>query len=185
MRWTDPSHHYVIRRIQNGDRARQFITGLPEFDSYDNPKDHGTLQDYWQKNQVIDRPTPAYVLVEWSQDEDAVIGVLRYRYEDQAPSAPELPPSEGPYLYLSRVGIVADRQRGRLGSMLIEFFYHLVLSEMRRSGITRLVIWWKCVERTRRFVRALVDAGEIAEFGQGQSERWGRVYCLQQVVRIA
>ena len=183
MEWQEPDCSYFIRRIRATDGETPFVTGFEAFDrSYDSGPP-GVLEDYWQKDQAGRAPT--YLLLDRAAN-DQVVGVLRYRFEGGQPSASELSLGEGPYIYLSRIGVADGRQGVRLGSILLEFFYHRVLTEMRRSpGATRLVIWWKCVDQTLTVVSPLTSAGELQIFAQKSTDRWGHEYYIQQTVRLA
>ncbi|MBI3825608.1 MAG: GNAT family N-acetyltransferase [Candidatus Rokubacteria bacterium] len=177
MSWLDPACHYVLRRIDDDDADRAFITGFHDFDTYDDPDDYSTLRDYWRKDRSGNPLTFAYLLVDERHDE--ILGVLRYRFEDDAPTAHKLPPGDGPYVYLSRVGVIQSHQGTRVGRMLLEFFNHLVLSTASPRGISRFVIWWKCVDRTLTLVRPLLSTAEVSVFDQKWSERWGNEYYLK------
>jgi len=123
---------------------------------------------------------PVYLLVEVQTDQ--VVGLLRYRYEGDEPSSSALDPQAGPYVYLSRVGIQVERQGTWLGTVLLQFFMHLVLSEMRRLGLRRVTVWCKCVDETVAFVKKV---GAFVEFDTPWSPKWGNEHHLKQVVTLA
>jgi GNAT superfamily N-acetyltransferase len=177
LSWRDTGCHYVLRRIAAEDAERGFITGFDDFDAAADPADYGTLRDYWRRDHEGIPPTFAYALID--DFEDTVLGILRYRCEDDQPSAHKLSPGDGPYIYLSRIGIAHDHQGTRLSRMLLEFFNHLVLTESRQRALPRIVIWWKCVERTLTLIRPFMASAEVEIFDQKWSENWGREYYLK------
>lgn len=184
MEWQELPCSYFIRRINRSDAKTPFVTGFDAFDTSYESGPPGVLEDYWRKDQAGRART--YILLDRAAN-NQVVGVLRYRFEGDQASASELPPGRGPYVYLSRIGIAAGRQGVRLGSILLELFYHRVLTEMGRpgAGADRLVIWWKCVDQTLTVVTPLTSAGDAQIFAQKTSDRWGHEYYVQQTVRLA
>lgn len=158
-----------IRRVHNADSSKHFTTGDKVFDQV-NPS--GTLREYVQ-SEVTESFT-VYLMENTRNGE--TLGLLRLRFEYQGALAKDVPSfKKNPSAYLSRVGVKNQFRGTRIGSILVNFFLHVIQREFQENPhLQSLIMYLRCRKRQSRFY---VKYGfEVAE--EYEDPQWGKSVIL-------
>lgn len=134
-------YNIEIRRMRKKDKDIIFKTHHEDFDKC-NPS--GTLAEYWHSDSQNLGNFDVYLLVDAKSKH--TIGVLRIRNEIKGADSAIAELNKQPAIYLSRVGLLTSKRNYHLGRILVEYFFFIAKSEIRRHSLKSVIGYWRCID---------------------------------------